>query len=143
MSLRLKRKHIVNALSRNLRRRSNTSSGESGKGSLDALHNALVLPDAESARLSVSRSLLPRIRKLKWAIQRDTFALAARTGSVLHLASADPGIYDLSRLRLGKWIEAKGQAVMQDNERVRLAICPDVRKIIGHYEQLSRRSQQN
>lgn len=38
--------------------------------------------------------------------------------------------------RLATWFEAKGRGIVHDGERVRLALCPGVRKIIGFYETL-------
>ena len=40
--------------------------------------------------------------------------------------------------RLAAWIEAKGKGIIQDGERVRLALCPGIRKIVEFYEALGR-----
>lgn len=62
------------------------------------------------------------MRKLKWSLQRDKLAKMVRDGS---------GI-----LGVGKWLEGNGRHV-REGERVRLAICPDIRKIVGFYEDLT------
>ena len=35
------------------------------------------------------------------------------------------------------WFEGRGRGLWKENERVRLAICPGVRKIVRFYEGLS------
>jgi len=37
---------------------------------------------------------------------------------------------------LAALIEAKGKGIIQDGERVRLALCPGVKKMVGFYEAL-------
>lgn len=76
-----------------------------------------ILPDVESAN-HVDRSLLPIMRKLKFAIQRDVLARQVR---------AQGGI--------GAWLEARGRVI--EGERVRLAICPGVRKVVRFWESLA------
>lgn len=39
---------------------------------------------------------------------------------------------------IAAWLESKGNGIVQDGERVRLAVCPSVRKIVGFYENLGR-----
>ena len=36
-----------------------------------------------------------------------------------------------------RWLEGSGHAFMRENERVRLAICPGIKKLVGFYEDLS------
>jgi len=36
-----------------------------------------------------------------------------------------------------RWWEGSGRALMRENERVRLAICPGIKNRIGFYENLS------
>jgi len=84
-----------------------------------------VMPDAEFASSpSIAKSLLPVLHKLKWCIRRDKFArmVRATTTSVDGVSIVKSGI-------LGRWGE---------NERIRLAICPGIRKIVKHYEDLAR-----
>ena len=90
---------------------------------LKSLHHSHILPDVESSLLSVSRSLLPMVRKLKWSIQRDALANKVRgaKGSITGL---------------GPWIELNGQSIVRDCERVRLALCPDVRRMVRFYDGL-------
>jgi len=99
---------------------------------LKSLHYLHVLPDIESSVLSVSRSLLPVVHKLKWSIQKDNMSRIVRThtSSAMNLcASSHP--FNGS---FGKWAEFKGVNIFGDSERVRLALCPDVRKMIKFYE---------
>lgn len=37
----------------------------------------------------------------------------------------------------GMWAELKGANIFGDSERVRLALCPDVRKMIKFYEEMA------
>jgi hypothetical protein len=68
------------------------------------------------------------IHQLKWSFQRDALS---RTVKGFH------GITD-SIINFGVWFERTGHRIVEDNERVRLAICPDIRKIIAFYEGLER-----
>lgn len=36
-----------------------------------------------------------------------------------------------------RWWEGSGRALMGENERVRLAICPGIKSLVGFYENLS------
>ena len=38
---------------------------------------------------------------------------------------------------LKRWLEGSGHALTREHERVRLAICPGIKKLIGFYENLS------
>ncbi|KAJ7040289.1 hypothetical protein C8F04DRAFT_251542 [Mycena alexandri] len=116
-SLLLARQHAGNVVSVHLRRRS------AAPNPLKRLHQSQVYPDIESSYLSISRSLLPIIRKLKFSLQRDKLARMVRDGS---------GI-----LGVNKWLEGRAHIVHDSGERVRLAICPDIRKIVGFYEALT------
>ncbi|KAG2155538.1 hypothetical protein DEU56DRAFT_767955 [Suillus clintonianus] len=124
--LRLQRERIALIISSHLRRRVPASAG------LKLLYHSHILPDVESSLLSVSRSLLPVVRKLKWSIQRDKLANEVRGlngGALGNSALPFTG-------NLGAWIELKGQGVVKDCERVRLALCPDVRRMVRFYEGL-------
>ncbi|KAF7347561.1 hypothetical protein MVEN_01512600 [Mycena venus] len=112
-SLLLARRQAGHILSVHLRRRG------AAPNPLKHLHQAQVYPDVESSSLSISRSLLPIMRKLKWSLQRDKLAKMVRDGS---------GIFGVSQ-----WLEGR-RHIVHENERVRLAICPDIRKIVGFYE---------
>ncbi|KAJ7897202.1 hypothetical protein B0H14DRAFT_2677318, partial [Mycena olivaceomarginata] len=112
-SLLLARQQTGHVLSVYLRRRS------AAPNPLQHLHQAQVYPDVESSSLSISRSLLPIVRKLKWSLQRDKLAKMVRDGS---------GI-----LGVGNWLEGR-RNIVQEGERVRLAICPNIKKIVGLYE---------
>lgn len=75
------------------------------------------------------------MHKLKWSIQRDQLAKMARDGKC---GTAGMKGINGAEVGFGAWLESKGSAVIQDGERVRLALCPDIRKIVGFYEQLGR-----
>ncbi|KAK7063945.1 hypothetical protein R3P38DRAFT_2821383 [Favolaschia claudopus] len=109
----LARRHASHVLSAHLTRR------RSAPNPLKHLHQVLIFPDVESSSLSISRSLLPIVRKLKWSLQRDKLAKQVRDGS---------GIFGV-----GKWLEGR-MHILHEGERVRLAICPDVKRIVGMYE---------
>ncbi|KAJ7170205.1 hypothetical protein C8R46DRAFT_896150 [Mycena filopes] len=118
-SLLLARQHAGHVVANTHLRRRNAASNP-----LKRLYQSQVYPDVESACLSISRSLLPIIRKLKFSLQRDKLARMVRDGS---------GI-----LGVNKWLEGRAHIVHDSAERVRLAICPpDVRKIVGFYEALT------
>lgn len=73
------------------------------------------------------------MRKLKWSIQKDTLSKKIRDGTVYSRPSNS---------RFGSleafcgWLEDRGRGIVHDNERVRLAICPDVQKKVMFYEGL-------
>ena len=126
--LRLQRRYASYIVSSNLRRRS------PGSGALKNLHQSHILPDIESSSLSISRSLLPVMRQLKWSIQRDRLSKMVRQACE---SADDKDIADShSGSRLATWFEVQGRGIVHDGERVRLALCPGVRKIIGFYETL-------
>jgi hypothetical protein len=85
-----------------------------------------VLPDIEIEYASprVSRSLLPVVRKLKWSLKRDALS---------------KGFRDVGRggQDVAKWVEGKGRGLVKESERIRLAVCPDVRKIVSFFEDLN------
>lgn len=121
-SLVLARRHAGNVLSTHLKRLAITPNPGS---MLHTLHRSHIFPDVEFSSFSVSRSLLPVMRKLKWSLQRDRLAKVVRDGRVL-----------LGARGFAIWLEDKGSGIVQDTERVRLAICPEVRKIARIYERL-------
>ncbi|KAG7452281.1 uncharacterized protein BT62DRAFT_295545 [Guyanagaster necrorhizus] len=123
-SLRLSRRHVGRVVSKHLLRRSSAPDNAPLKG----LYQSNVLPDVESSSLTVSRTLLPIMHKLKWSFQKDKLAKMARKGSV-----CAGGFTDFSQ-----WLENRGKGIVPDSERVRLAICPNVRKIVSIYEHLAR-----
>ncbi|KAJ8583632.1 hypothetical protein M405DRAFT_937106 [Rhizopogon salebrosus TDB-379] len=123
--LRLQRQRTNLILSSHLRRRAPASA------ILKSLHHSHILPDVESSLIYVSRSLLPVMRQLKWSIQRDALANKVRGGTL----GLGDSILPLTG-GLGPWIEMKGQSIVRDCERVRLALCPDVRRMVKFYESL-------
>ena len=87
-----------------------------------SLHNARILPDVEYLSTRVSHSLLPVMRELKWSIQKDRLAKAVRNIS-------DGGV--------ARWLDGRGRSLVNEGERVRLALCPDVRRIVRLFEQMN------
>ena len=76
------------------------------------------------------------MHQLKWSIQRDRLAKVVRDAASVggnNFSDDDKG-----RSGLAAWVEAKGKGIIQDGERVRLALCPGVRKFVGFYEALGR-----
>jgi len=120
--LRLQRRHTKYIIAAHLRGRG------FGLNPLQKLHQSHVYPDVESSSPYISRTLLPVVRQLKWSIRRDKMAKIIRESAV-PLAHGGPS-------SLGKWIERQGPGIVPESERVRLALCPDVRKVIAHYESL-------
>ncbi|KAJ6520146.1 hypothetical protein C8R45DRAFT_1205170 [Mycena sanguinolenta] len=115
-SLLLARQQAGRVVSVHLRRRC------AAPNPLEHLYQAQIYPDVESSSLSISRALLPIMRKLKWSLQRDKLAKMVRDGS---------GI-----LGVGNWLEGR-RHIVHEGERVRLAICPNIRRIIGLYEEMA------
>lgn len=85
--------------------------------------------------LSVSRSLLPVVHKLKWSIQKDNMSriIRAHTFSAVNQSESSHPFNG----GFGVWAEFKGANIFGDSERVRLALCPDVRKMIKFYEEMA------
>lgn len=75
------------------------------------------------------------MRKLKWSQQRDNFAKMVRDRTCLAPQSQD----GKETIGFGEWVATIGGGIVQDGERVRLALCPNVRKIIRIYEGLLHR----
>lgn len=84
----------------------------------------VVLPDVESCSSRISYSLLPVIHRLKWSLKRDRLAKIYRDK-------------ELSNSGPRGWFEGKAQSLYVEGERVRLAICPGVRRLKSFYEGLS------
>lgn len=102
---------------------------------LKSLHYSHVLPDIESSILSVSRSLLPVVHKLKWSIQKDNMSRIVRAHTFSAMNSIDPP--HPFNGGFGVWAELRGSSIFGESERVRLALCPDVRKMIKFYEEMA------
>ena len=122
----LSRRHASHVLAVQLRRR--TTNGTASK-SLQILCSTHVFPDVESSSLNVSRSLLPIMRKLKWCLQRD------RLAKVFKVSGVPVGI--------GAWLDrrdSEGRKVVQESEKLGLAVCPNIRTKVGFYERLGKGS---
>jgi len=122
--LRLARRHASDVISTQLRRR------PTREVLLDSISH--VLPDVESASHTISRILLPAIHQLKWSLQRDRLSKMVRLGFC--------GSTRQDGVGFGDWREKQGHGIVEDGERVRLAICPDIRKMVKFYEGLAQRS---
>ncbi|KAF9074856.1 hypothetical protein BDP27DRAFT_1380952 [Rhodocollybia butyracea] len=103
---------------------------------LRELRQAQILPDEESSSLRLCHSLLPVVRKLKWLIQKDTLSKKIRDGTVYNIPGQACSTSFRSLEVFGMWLEGRGRGIVHDNERIRLAICPDIRKKVGFYEGL-------
>ncbi|KAH7886075.1 hypothetical protein F5I97DRAFT_2025640 [Phlebopus sp. FC_14] len=125
--LRLQLRHTKMRLSAHLRNRPSTPHA------LKSLH---VFPDIESSTLSISRSLLPIMHRLKWCIQRDNMAKVIRQSCGALGKNTNNETSHPFSTSIGAWFELKGQNIFADTERVRLALCPDVRKMIKFYESM-------
>ena len=121
----LSRRHASHVLAVQLRRR--TTDGTAGN-SLQLLCSTHVFPDVESSSLNVARSLLPTMRKLKWCLQRDRLAKVFKVSGV--------------SLGIGAWLDDGGDSVrrkvVQEGEKLRLAVCPNIRTKVGFYERLGK-----
>lgn len=124
--VRLHRRYIQTFLAANFRRRPLVLS------ELKSLHDSRILPDVESSMPFICRSLLPAVHKLKWSIQKDKIAMAIRRGVCGALAGKDAA--QSSSSTFGSWLEHRGHGIIGDSERVRLAICPGIKKLILFYE---------
>lgn len=140
-SQRLKRTHVRHVLTIHLQRKSSPVGGNIQAKTLRARPPLRELPDSERFSPQIDRSLVPVMRKLKWCIRRDKVAQMVRgAGS----DAAEDGICARGMVvpltagnKVLSWIEGKGRGLWRENERVRLAICPGVRKIVKFYESLN------
>ncbi|KAF8167318.1 hypothetical protein B0H34DRAFT_681398 [Crassisporium funariophilum] len=119
----LSRRHASHVLAVQLRRR--TTDGTAST-SLQTLYSCRVIPDVESSSILVARSLLPVMRKLKWSLQRDRLAKVFKTSGVI--------------VGIGPWLEREEERrrVVQEGEKVRLAVCPNIKTKVGFYEGLGK-----
>jgi len=120
----LSRRHASNVLAVQLRRR--TTNG-TASNSLQILCSTHIFPDVESSSLNVARSLLPTMRKLKWCLQRD------RLAKVFKVSGVSVGI--------GAWLDrrdSEGRKVLHEDEKLRLAVCPNIKTKVGFYERLGK-----
>lgn len=70
---------------------------------------------------------MPIVRRLKWCFRCDQLARNFKTG---------PYVNSGDRTAFWTWLEGKGRGIVQDGERLRLAICPDLKKNIRFYESI-------
>jgi hypothetical protein len=120
----LSRRHASHALAVQHRRR--TTNG-TASNSLQILCSTHVFPDVESSSLNIARSLLPIMRKLKWCLQRDRLAKVFKVSGV--------------PIGIGAWLDradSEARKVVEEGEKVRLAVCPNIRTKVGFYERLGK-----
>lgn len=117
------KQHVSHVLSVQLNKRM-----PSPASAYKSLHTTLILPDVESSSTKFSRTLLPVVRRLKWCIQRDQLA---RNFKTVPYANAH------DRVAFCTWLEERGRGIVQDGERIRLAVCPDLKRRVRFYETLT------
>jgi len=110
-----------------------------------SLYSTHVLPDIEVSSPGVARSLLPIMRKLKWCLQKDRLARefkrcgkAVAVGLGIWLSEGEGKmIFDDD---VEKEVEKKRmrKRIFGDGEKVRLALCPDVKQRVSFFEKLGR-----
>jgi hypothetical protein len=108
-----------------------------------SLHSTHVVPDIETSSPGVARSLLPTMRKLKWCLQKDRLARefkqcgkAVAVGLGIWLSEGEGEMFhdverEVERKRMRK-------RIFGDGEKVRLALCPDMKQRVGFFEKLGR-----
>ena len=117
--MRLKWTHARAAISHTLCARSSPSARA-------AFYRARVLPpDASSSE--VSPPLVSTVRRLRWALKRDRLAHFVKDRSDM-----------VKNGGFTKWLEGNGRTIMwRENEQIRLALCPGIKRIVKYYEGLS------
>ena len=110
-----------------------------------SLYSTRILPDIEISSTSVARSLLPTMRKLKWCLQKDRLAREFKrcgkaAGDGLGIWLSEEGEGEITFENTGRDVENKRmrKRIFVDGEKVRLALCPDVKKRVGFFEKLGR-----
>ncbi|PVF98186.1 hypothetical protein CPB86DRAFT_806919 [Serendipita vermifera] len=121
-SLRLEQARVIRVLKNHLSKR--IQEGNTG------IHVAVVTLPSEAESPLISRRLLPVIASLKWSMKRDkvTRRLRARP--------PEKGmITDMDHFR--SLLEGSGRSLIRDGERVRLAVCPGIRRIVKFFEEMA------
>lgn len=88
-----------------------------------------VATPVESESTLISRRLLPTIARLNWEMTRDRISRSIRSNY-----SRKGMVNDEKSLK--RWMEINGMFI-QETERVRLAICPGVRKFVRMFDKLT------
>ena len=150
-SLRLHRLHAQNLISIVLRGRLQPSNPSAVGPQYPITGGSDIYGSTEGLKKSkpgvISRTLLPTIRSLRWSFKRDQVSRVVRGASgrgalFAKRRSTDEGL-DTPDRSVAMWIEKQGPKLIPDSssglevERTRLALCPDVGKIIRFYEGLS------
>jgi hypothetical protein len=92
-----------------------------------SIHEAVVTLPSEAESPLISRRLLPVIARLKWSMKRDKFSRRLRA------QPPEKGVItDMDHFR--SLLEGGSRSLMRDGERVRLAICPGIRRIVKYFE---------
>ncbi|KIY73478.1 hypothetical protein CYLTODRAFT_416851 [Cylindrobasidium torrendii FP15055 ss-10] len=115
-SQKLLRRHARSKINAHLKRRLSTPSHP-----FEALYQTHIFPDVESSSISISRRLLPVVHNLKWSLKKDELARVTRNGGRF--------------VGFPEWLATRGQGIIHDSERVRLALCPDVKRMACAYEE--------
>ncbi|KAF5313253.1 hypothetical protein D9619_002569 [Psilocybe cf. subviscida] len=100
--------------------------------SLRGLYLLQVVPDVEGSSPQIARALLPTMRKLKWCLQRDRLARVFKESGVSYGS-------------VGAWLATpagaeRGWRVLvreRDEEKLRLAVCPDIKRARSVFEALA------
>ncbi|KAI0778963.1 hypothetical protein BD413DRAFT_513124 [Trametes elegans] len=118
LAVRLQWTHARDVLSHTLRARS--------PAARETFYHTRVLP-REASAAPVAAPLVSTVRRLRWALRRDRLARFVKDRSEM-----------VKHGGVVVWLEGKGRvAVWRENERVRLALCPGIRRIVNFYEGLS------
>nr|GAT57420.1 predicted protein [Mycena chlorophos] len=118
ISQQLARQHAGHVVSQHLTRRSAAAAASGGTGSTNPLKQ--LYPGISH---NLAHALLPVARKLKWSLRRDTLAKMVRDKS---------GITGVA-----KWLE--NNRLVQEGERVRLAICPPANFVDSEWSRATNR----
>ena len=150
-ALKLRRLHAQNLISIVLRGRRYSSNSSAVVHPCPIAGRSDIYDSTEGLKRSkpgvVSRTLLPTIRNLRWSFKRDQVSRVIRgasgIGALFARRRSTDDESDNPDRSVAMWIERQGPKLIPDSssglevERTRLALCPDVGKIIKFYEGLS------
>lgn len=150
-ALRVHRLHAQNLISTVLRDRFRSSNPNAPAPSYQITWRSDTFGTTEGLTRAkpgvVSRALLPVIRSLRWSFKRDQVSRVVRgaggIGALFARRRPVDDEVDTPNRSVAMWIEKQGPKLIPDSssrlevERTRLALCPDVGRIIRFYEGLS------